>query len=231
MNIHTGLATLVLLATAVSPAAALSIDEFDGSVPVSSTPASFDGSMLGGERDMNPAANSTYALSGGELTFALVSGVSNLRVYYDGDDDDPYLDILGGGLGGIDLTAGGADRFLVSVTAVTSNPAFSLTIYSSINNSLSSGPLTITAPGIYEFTFASFGYPVGSASFSDVAAIQLTMSDYFISGGAGSLTLDYVRTSAGASSEVPEPASMALLGLGLVALGVWRRKQEPRPIR
>lgn len=216
--------TLFLSALFVSvPAFGLSIDEFDGEQASTTTSVTLDGSMLGGERDVfMPGTAATYSSTGGFATFGSTSGISGGRIIWDGDDDDASL---GFGLGGVDLTAGGADRLVLSVTSVVSNPSISLQIYDSSGNSVRAGPTVITTTGLFEFTFASFTFVSGSgASPSNVNALQLGFSDNVASGGPGSITFDYLRTN-GDMSAVPEPSSVVLMGLGLVAFGAWRRKQ------
>ncbi|MCB1022021.1 MAG: PEP-CTERM sorting domain-containing protein [Acidobacteria bacterium] len=219
-----GLLAAALLLGVSTPSKAVSIDEFDGETTTTSTPFTFDAAtILGGERDVNPSSNASFSSTGGAATFNLLSGIANVQIYYDGNDDDAGL---GFGLGAFDLTAGGADRFLFAVTAITSNPAVAITVYDSSGNSIRSGPFTLTSTGNYEILFSSLSIVTGTgANLTGANSVQLTVSDNTASGGPGSLTLDYLRTNSAATPSVPEPSSVVLMGLGLAACGIWRRKR------
>lgn len=216
------LTTTLTLPNLVS-AIPFSIDEFDGETASTTTPFTLDGTMIGGERDVNPGGG-TYSSSGGLITFNSVDGIDNVQIYYDGDDNNP---MLGYGLGGFDFTAGGADRFIVSVTSIISNPSISLATHDSSGNSAFTGPIAIPTPGIYEILFSSFTVTFGGgSSLGNSNALQLTMSDNTASGGPGSLTIDYLRTNGQTVTQsVPEPSAITLLGLGLAALGINGRRQ------
>lgn len=201
---------------------ALSIDEFDGETTLTTTSFTIDGSMIGGERDVDVGSGASFSSTGGQITYNSLTGINRISLIYDGEDNDPAL---GFGLGGVDLTVGGADRFILSVTGIVSNPSISLTVHDSSGNSSRSGPQNVSTTGLFEFTFASFTFDTGlGASLSNANAFQVTLSDNVASGGPGSLTLDYLRTN-GDMSAVPEPSSFALMGLGLAAFGIWRRKK------
>lgn len=201
-----------------------SIDEFNGETALTSTPLTVDGTMLGGERDVEPSTNASYSSTGGAATFYFNAGISRVNVYYDGNDNDPFRAF---GLGGFDFTTGGADRFIVSISSVVSNPSLAITNYQSADDYSRSGPTVITTPGIYEFLFSSFNFEIGNgSSLANSNSLQLTISDNFTSGGPGSLTIDYLRTNGQSSPSVPEPAALSLLGLGLAALGIGRRRQR-----
>ncbi len=223
------LSPAVLIATTglfpgLAGAMPFSIDEFDGETALTSTPLTVDGTMLGGERDVKPSTDASYSSTGGAATFYFNAGISSVSVYYDGNENDPGLNY---GLGGFDFTAGGADRFIVSVSSVVSNPSLAITTYQSTGNLSRSGPLVITTPGIYEFLFSSFNFELGNGSnLANSNSLQLNFSHNFAIGGPGSIGIDYLRTNGQSSPSVPEPAALSLLGLGLAALGIGRRRQR-----
>lgn len=215
------------MAVATDPALAVSIDEFDGDIATTSASFTFDDAgILGGERDFAGNANVSVAFTGGQLTYNSLTGIGGAQFFYDGDDDNAGL---GFGLGGLDLTAGGADRFFVAIDSFTaSNASFTVEIYEDGANSTRSGPIQVNTTGLYELLFTDLTFVTGAgADITSVNAIQFTVSDNVASGGPGNVVVDYFRTN-GDMSAVPEPSSFALISLGLVAFGAWRRKQSVR---
>lgn len=73
--------------------------------------------------------------------------------------------------------------------------------------------MIITNSSIPEF----FGFGSDAA---DISSITLN------GGGAFSFAIDNFRFTAGSNNNVPEPASLALLGIGLAGIGAMRRKQR-----
>jgi hypothetical protein len=80
--------------------------------------------------------------------------------------------------------------------------------------------LTTTKGALITTLDASLGSPVASASFGPYTTINVT-KDILINGGSNGATVSFV--SQGFSTAIPEPASMALLGIGLSGLLTFRR--------
>lgn len=183
-----------MMPVSVTPAFAQSIDEFDGKTAETSVSFTFDDSdILGGQREVFIGANATISITGGQLVFSSVEGLATTQIRYDGNEDDPTLNFE---LGGVDLTANGADRFQFFVSAFTSNPSVSISIHEAASNSLRVGPITVNSTGLVELLFSDLSFMVGAgADITSVNAVQLTFSDNTASGGPGSVTLDYFRTN------------------------------------
>ncbi|MCA9988644.1 MAG: hypothetical protein KDE59_30265 [Anaerolineales bacterium] len=151
----------------------------------SSTLDATSGSILGGERDaaihfVNGFAGLTSAQMVAGAPFNVISfsnsdfNESILTVTYDGDDNDATtLDPVG--LGGVDLTSGGAAGFGFSVVTLDQTANITVRIYSNATDH-STATVTVNGRKGYFIPFSSFGIGSGAtnpADFTDVGAVQL----------------------------------------------------------
>jgi len=126
-------------------------------------------------------------------------------------------DNAGSGLGGVDLTAGGATALILDITSIDQGNVtltFSVTDLLANTSSISLNGLGV---GLQGFLFSGF---TGSADFTQVDSISLEVAG----GLASDLTLDLIGTNTPPS--VPEPASLALFGVGMLGLLASRKKNR-----
>lgn len=190
-----------------SLANALVIDDFTTNTPSTTTTVFTDGTMLGGERDVvitggGGAPSPTFVATGGVATFTS-NGPNNggnvvAQIAYDGEDNNSAYTF---GLTGANLTAGGADRIVVAVTAVNGPLTLMLRVMQSAG---AYGTLIITnisTPGVYEFPYASFSADVGAVDFADAKTIVLYVQNLDDLGvgtpNPRSISIDYIRTEVG----------------------------------
>lgn len=216
--------------------------------------------MLGGERDIwanyvsnsgsvTPGSGTSVAVGSGILSFANDSGVAGQgRVQWDGEDNSIALDAAIG-LGGIDITMGGAlTGFLL--TTISSDAAwnFEISLYSGVDawtqiSFAATEVPTGTGPVNTVIPFAGFTSPFLCGSTNPVAGVnfincgtslvdltQLTAIDVLLNTGANAqpiaFDIDLRIGTIGAS--VPEPGTLALLGIGLFGAGFLRQRASKR---
>jgi hypothetical protein len=221
----TTLSVIAFSALMLGSAQALTIDTFNTNQSVvdgigggaSSSVASDATNILGTDRTVSieqlgpgntPSEININTGTAGILTLGNTDAFSVSNITYNG--------IAGAGLGGVDVTEGGNDdRFTLFVVFGDFPTDIELTVSDGANTAslqLSSPAFAIGTPLFFEY--ASFiGGPVDFTTI-DMINIQLTTTTT-----VSDLQLDFFGTT----SEIPEPAVLAILGLGLTGLGFAQR--------
>lgn len=218
---------------------ALLIDDFDSyqsvfitaAAPTSKLDVLADSAVLGGWRSISVSKTSggagfTNAVASesngdGQKTFQVSNGTysdSTVILTWDGN---------GGGLGGIDITDAGASTGVFIKLLVTDLPLANLKFDLASASGTSSKSILFTSAMAGVDLYVPFSGFVGTADFSHLNSFKLTMD-----GAVGwDAAFDTLRTAAApvattSSSDLPEPAPVALLGLGLLSLGYSRRRRH-----
>lgn len=216
---------------------ALLIDDFDtyqsvyitAAAPTSKLDALADASVLGGWRGI-----SVSKITGGTgFTNAVAAEASadvdnpNTFQVSNGTYSDSTViltwDANGSGLGGVDITDAGAATGVFIKLLVADLPLANLKFDLASASGSSSRSVLFTSAMAGIDLYLPFSDFVGAADFSHLNSFKLTMN-----GAVGwDAAFDTIRTAAApistSASQLPEPTPLALLGLGLVLLGLSQR--------
>lgn len=193
-------------------------------------------------------------VGGGGYSFSTSSGDTGIgSIQWDGQDNSASLNMIGlrnGGTTGLNLInqtgcpTGGCDRFEATVLVADQGFQYKIGAYTDAGNysiltassqfgigsNVGDVPGPVTADYLFEwFGLGSGNYLIGGLNFNilRVGTVDFTnigALEFIVNSNGGTAAVDLALDSI--TKTVPEPGSMALLGLGLLAAGALRRRRQ-----
>jgi len=144
----------------------------------------------------------------------------NIKVHWDGDNDS---DLKDSGLGNFDLTDSGTSiGFELKIDTITGAGGFTtLSVWD--EGSLASVTISSLAVGTHFVPFSGF---TGTVDWTKIDAVEMMIGNTTTTGEFDSyeVYVDYIKTSS--QSQIPEPTTIALMGLGLAGIGYRRHRNK-----
>lgn len=183
----------LLAGTAMFHARAATVDDFlQNQAAISGAGNSTqDGSMLGGERDLQVIQTAGAISAGASLGVLNATGNATangtVSIVWDGNDNNATVRAPNG-LAGANLTTGGDNALLLGIKSLSGSPTISITVVSG------GTPVTIPVPGLTasaqpQLVRVSYSAFVG-ANFANVGAIQLDVTAL----AGATVEIDFLRT-------------------------------------